>query len=178
MPKIVLIPGSLHKESLNRKLLKVCEECLKQKGIETLFIEQSDLNVPLINIDGSVAFPPSIKTLSEKIASANAVIIGEPEYNAGMSPVVKNMIDWTSTLRPHPWKGKHVLLVGSSPGDFGAFSGLAHARIPLDRLGAFVWPQPYALPHGDKVVAGTKLNDETRQKNLEATLSAFLDAVK
>ena len=175
--KVVFIPGSLHKNSLNKKLLEVCVEICKQKNVEPFMISQSDLNTPLINTDDPSLFPASMKSLAEKISAANAVIIGAPEYNAGISPVLKNLIDWTSTLRPHPWKGKDVLLVGSSPGDFGAITGLAHSRSPLDRLGARVWPQPYALPHGDKVINGTKLNDEVRQKNLETTLDAFLKSL-
>ena len=175
--KIVLIPASLHKNSLNKKLLEVCAEIIKKNNSESVMISQSDLNVPLINTDDPALFPASMKSLSDKINAADAVLIGAPEYNAGISPVLKNLIDWTSTLRPHPWKGKSVLLVGSSPGDFGAISGLAHSRIPLDRLGAVVWPQPYALPRGNSVIEGTKLNDETRQKNLEATIEAFLKSL-
>jgi len=132
MAKIIFIPGSLRKDSLNKKLLEVCIKFFEQKAVECHLVAQSELNVPLINTDDEqTKFPATIKAIVEKINAADGVVFGVPEYNSGISPVIKNFVDWTSRLKPHPWKGKSVLLVGTSPSDFGAISGLAHTRDPF-----------------------------------------------
>ncbi len=176
MAKLVLIPGSLRKGSINKQLLDVCAAALKARGVEVIEATAAELNTPLINTDDEHdRFPPTVKSLSEKIMGANGVIIATPEYNGSISPIIKNFIDWTSRLKPHPWRAKPVLLTGTSPGYFGAVSGLLHTRTPFDRLGAYVYPQSYALPFGDKELGGVQLKDEAKQKLFEKLLSDFVD---
>jgi chromate reductase len=175
MTKLILISGSLRKDSLNFQLLNVCEEILKTKGIEVLRTPQAALNIPIINTDDEHdKFPPTVKDWSQKIIAANGVLIATPEYNGSISPVIKNFVDWTSRLKPHPWKAKNVLLCGTSPGYFGTIKGLLHSRIPFETLGAFVYPTSYALPNGDKNISGSKISDPTRQEMLESLIGDFI----
>lgn len=175
MTKLILLPGSLRKESINVRLLDVCENILKSKGVEVVCVKQGDLNIPIINTDDEHdRFPPTVKTLSDLIINSNGVIVATPEYNGSISPVIKNFIDWTSRLKPHPWKAKNVLLCGTSSGYFGGIKGLQHSRTPFETLGAFVYPTPFALPNGDKLIDGEKLSDSTKQQALEALIADFL----
>ncbi len=172
MADIVILPGSLRKDSYNRKLAQIWAIAFKQKNIGAYIATSEELNAPLINEDEN--FPEALTQLSAKVAKAKGVLIVTPEYNGSISPVIKNFIDWTSTLDPHPWKGLPVLLSGTSPGAMGAISGLTHTRTPLDRLTAHVYPQSFGVPHGDKEVGGTTLSDEKKQKNLEKLRDDFL----
>ncbi|MEZ4814932.1 MAG: NADPH-dependent FMN reductase [Bdellovibrionota bacterium] len=172
MATILIVSGSLRKDSLNTKLAHVWAASFAKNGTEVEVVAADLLNVPLINQD--IEIPPSIKSLSDKIQLAKGVIICTPEYNGGISPVIKNAIDWTSTLRPHPWAGKPVFLSGTSPGALGAVSALLHTRNPLDRLGAHVFPQSYGIPHGDKELTGKTLEDPKKQEMLDSLAERFL----
>lgn len=174
MSKFIIIPGSLRKDSLNRKLAHVWAEALKKNGHEGMIVSSDDLNVALINEDDKESrFPASIRQLAETIKAASGVIICTPEYNGGISPVIKNMIDWTSTLNPHPWRFKPVLLSGTTPGALAAVAGLLHTRNPFDRLGAHVYPQSFGVPQGQNELAGSSLNDSKKQSNLETLAKEF-----
>lgn len=174
MSDFVIIPGSLRKESLNRKLAHVWAEALKKNGSDSLIIAAEDLNVPLINEDDKEKkFPTSLKKISEAINSSLGVIVCTPEYNGGISPVIKNMIDWTSTLNPHPWKLKPVLLSGTTPGALAAVAALLHTRNPLDRLGAHVYPQSFGVAQGHNEIVGLHLNDLKKQASLEVLAKDF-----
>jgi chromate reductase, NAD(P)H dehydrogenase (quinone) len=175
MAKFVIVPGALRKDSYNRKLAQVWEAFIKKQGHEAEVVSSEDLNAPLINEDiVATQFPAGIKKVADKIAAAQGVIFCSPEYNGSISPVTKNMIDWTSTLRPHPWRSKPVLLSGTSPGAFAAVVGILHTRNPLDRLGAHVFPQNFGVPHGDKEVGDAVLTDPKKQENLEKLAQEFL----
>lgn len=174
MAKIIIIPGSLRKESLNRKLAEVWAEAFKKIGLETQVVNSEDLNVPLLNEDiQETAFPSSIRALSDNIKTAAGVLICTPEYNGSISPVIKNMIDWSSLLSPHPWRAKPVLISGTTPGALAAVAGMLHTQNPLDRLGAHVYPQAFGVAMGDKELVGKTLTDSKKQENLEKLAKDF-----
>ena len=114
---LLLISGSLRKESYNTKLLHVVASTYGGPS------ELADLNLPLFNEDledelGGV--PPEVQALSDQIKMAEAVVIASPEYNKNITGVLKNALDWVSRTKGGPWKDKPVALVGASPGREGA----------------------------------------------------------
>jgi chromate reductase len=56
------------------------------------------------DLDGA-AIPHAVSEFREAVRAADGLIIGCPEYNHGMSGLLKNALDWLS--RPH---GKSVLI--------------------------------------------------------------------
>ena len=114
---LLLISGSLRKESFNTKLLHVVA------GVYGGHSQFADLNFPLFNEDLEAELdgvPPEVQKLSDQIKGADAVVIASPEYNKNMTGVLKNALDWVSRTKGGPWKGKPVALVGASPSREGA----------------------------------------------------------
>jgi chromate reductase len=175
MKKILLISTSLRKDSLNTKLVKLCAKLLSKIGAYATVLDSEKLNVPLVNMDiPAEKFPSTIKEVSDLIIQSDGVIISQPEYNGSISPVLKNLIDWASTLEPHPWTKKPILLCATSPGYFGGIRCLLHSRQPLEVLGAYVYPMTYALPSGNKEIGEDSLNTSQKHEALEKTLKDFL----
>ena len=92
--KILGISGSLRQGSLNTSLLHAVSEIISNDiSFELIFINKIvHYNEDLDNDDK----PESVKEFLNSISNSNAVLFSSPEYNHGMSGVLKNAIDWAS----------------------------------------------------------------------------------
>ena len=110
--KILGLCGSLRKDSFNRKLLY---EAVRLYG--TCNFNLANLNLPLYNGDEeSIGKPKSALKLHKDIKIADGIIITCPEYNKGISGVLKNALDWVSRIPGAVWKGKPVVIMSAAAG--------------------------------------------------------------
>jgi NAD(P)H-dependent FMN reductase len=87
--------------------------------------------------------------LARQFAAHDAILLVSPEYNAGISPLMKNAIDWISRVREaglKPFEDRVFALASASPGNFGGLRGLISLRQSLELgLGALVIPEQFIL---------------------------------
>lgn len=175
---IVLFCGSLRKDSLNLKLLKNTKKIIEESSNnQVTLLDLNTFNIPLYNGDvESAGFPVGVTKLAEEIGKADYVIISSPEYNRAISGVFKNTLDWLSRLKENPLAKKKVLLMGASPGKYGALRAIDNGKIVLRALEADLNPGEFALGFAHKAFdeAGN-LNNEESKKALEKTLKAYLN---
>lgn len=176
--KVVMIGGSLRKDSLNRRLMGHLGALLAARGHEVVAFEGEALRLPLYEDD--VAAPPEAIALQTAMFGAQGVVVVSPEYNQGIPGHLKNVIDWLSTLSPMPWQGMPVLLCSASPGAFGGARAMASWRATLGNMGAIPLPASLNVPLADQNLDDAGAPKDARTVGLvESTLGAFLDlAVK
>jgi chromate reductase len=142
--QIVGIAGSLRKASMNRGLIRAAIEGAPD-GVE--IVELDLALVPLYNQDVEDAGDPaSVVALKDVIRLADALLIATPEYNNGMSGVLKNAIDWAS--RPHGITVLHdkpVAVIGASPSAGATARAQQQVREAMVYTGACVMPEPELL---------------------------------
>ena len=160
--KILIFAASLRKDSYHKKLGRLALQQIQEMGspYEAELVELNDFEMPIFNEDLEVnGLPASVTAFAQKVSSAHAVIIAEPEYNGCITPILKNTVDWLSRLKPHPWLGKPVFLMAASEGGLGGIRGIYHSRLPFDNLGAHVFGQYFSLPkvHENLESAGPRL---------------------
>ncbi|MGE0632927.1 MAG: NADPH-dependent FMN reductase [Pseudobdellovibrionaceae bacterium] len=177
--KILLMAGSLRKGSYNKKLIAVADEILKKKTkAETLVVDMKAHALPVYDgdLEEQSGIPDNVIKWGQLIAGCDAFVLSTPEYNASIPGALKNWIDWTSRLKPHPWPGKQVLLLGASPGALGATRSLWTSRVPLEQLGAHLYPEMLGLPKAADAFedSGFTLKDTKMQARLETLLLAFV----
>jgi chromate reductase len=120
------ICGSLRKGSFNMAALRTAIE-LKPPGMEVTIADISQ--IPLYNDDVyAQGFPAPVQTLRQQIKVADALLFACPEYNYGMSGVLKNAIDWASRPPDQPFAGKPIAILGASPGMGGSARGQLNLR--------------------------------------------------
>lgn len=93
---ILLISGSLNPKSRSRRLIREAERLLGESGVQTDLMDLRDYPLPLC--DGSSAYnDPSLPEITERIAGADAVLIGVPVYTFTMNSALKNLVELTGS---------------------------------------------------------------------------------
>lgn len=163
--QVVGVAGSLRQGSYNQALLRAAQQ-LAPAGMRIQIHEISE--IPLFNEDVERrAIPSSVVRLREAVSAADGFLVATPEYNHGVSGVMKNVFDWLS--RP-PNKsvldGKPSAIIGASTGMIGT----ARAQIQLRQ--SFVFTNTPVLPQPEVFVdraqekfdqAGAMTHDATRK---------------
>ena len=163
--KLVAFCGSLRQASFNRIALNAFIERLPS-GISVSTIEIGDW--PLYNADVQAkGFPDKVQAAHKVMLEADGIAIATPEYNYGISGVLKNAIDWLSRMTPQPFAAKPVAMFGAS----GGVLGTARAQYQLRQTLVFLDGRPLNKP--EVMIGGAanrfadgKLTDETALKLL------------
>jgi chromate reductase, NAD(P)H dehydrogenase (quinone) len=179
--KLLAFSGSMRKGSVNGALMKLAIKIAKDEGCTVELINLSDFDMPLYNgdIEEKKGVPQGALDLKEKMEGADAVIISSPEYNFSVPGTLKNAIDWVSRTKPQPFKGKNMLLMSASPSMVGGNRGLWALRVPLEALGAFVYPEMFSLALAyDAFTDDGSLKDKELAKTLQNNVKGFIKTLK
>ncbi|AWJ93958.1 NAD(P)H-dependent oxidoreductase (plasmid) [Azospirillum baldaniorum] len=118
--------------------------------------------------------PAPATALRDAIAAADGLVIISPEYNYGMSGVLKNALDWAS--RPamkSPVRGKPILIMTASP----AFTGGVRAQHEMRETLSGMMGRVIARPQVVIGMVHEKIKDGrlTDQAALDFALAAIDD---
>ena len=179
--RLLVFAGSLRDGSLNDKLAALAASVAEQKGATVERAVMSDFECPGYDTDVelSTGIPAGAQALHDKLISVDGFMIASPEYNASMSGVLKNTIDWVSRFRPQPINGKQAFLMAASPSMTGGKVGLWALRQPLEHLGARTYPDMFALAQAHHAFDETgRIADAKLQNWFESTIECFIDLVE
>lgn len=174
--KIFILGASLREASLNRQLAALAARTVAQSGALVTHASLGDFEVPTYDGDAEHerGMPQGAEALRQRLAESDAFIIASPEYNASMPGGLKNLIDWTSRFRPQPFDGKHGLLMSASPSMVGGNRGLWALRVPLEHLGARIYPDMFSLAQAQQALVDGEFADGRLRGRFETNLRAFL----
>lgn len=153
------ISGSLRRDSWNTRLVQALGAQLGQD--DTLDLYDGLRQLPAFDQDLEADPPLAVHALRQAVQEADAVVISTPEYNGSIPGALKNALDWAS--RPYAenaFRGKPVVVVGASTGQFGAQWAQSELRKVLGLMGASLVDVELAvakaherIPTGDETVA-------------------------
>jgi chromate reductase, NAD(P)H dehydrogenase (quinone) len=174
--KVLVFAASLRAESLNRKLAALAARIAEQNGATVDHASMRDFDVPSYDGDAENAqgIPKGAEELRRRLLESDAFIVSSPEYNASMPGIFKNLIDWSSRFRPQPFDGKHGLLLSASPSTVGGNRGLWAVRVPLEHLGARIYPDMFSLAQAHMALVEGDIADAALRARFEKNLQAFL----
>ncbi|MFG2292103.1 NADPH-dependent FMN reductase [Streptomyces sp. NPDC048603] len=179
--RVLVLSGSSREGSVNSMLAALVAGLVERAGATADLATLGEFPMPPYDGDfeAESGQPPGAVALRDRLEAAQAVVIASPEYNASVPGVLKNAVDWVSRFRPQPFKDKQSLLVSASPSMVGGNRGLWALRVPLEHLGARVYPDMFSLAMAHQAFAedGT-LTDEGLGERLGATIESFLDLVE
>lgn len=168
---LLFIAGSLRQRSYNRMLAARGAEVAIALGHKATVADLNHYPLPLYDGDSEAADgPPDAAVRLEALFRAHTgIFIASPEYNASISPLLKNTLDWLSRVRPPIAAAPNVFttrvfaLGAASSGGTGGLRGLMALRPILELgLGALVLPNQVLVAR-----AATAFDTEGRLANAE-----------
>ncbi len=168
-PLILGIAGSLRRDSYSGAVLKGLQQAVADRVRFEIFPLAA---VPLYNadLDGEQK-PEPVIALKNAIRDCDGLVLSSPEYNYGVSGVLKNALDWAS--RPgyqSVLKDKPVLIMTSSPGMLGG----ARAQAQLRQTLAATLSRVVAVP--EVVIAQVQAKVQDGRLTDATSLKFMLDA--
>ncbi len=176
--RYLVFSASLRTASLNSQLAKLAAKMIEQHGGTVDLAAMADFDVPSYDQDeeDAVGFPPGAEAFHRRLKANDAFVIVSPEYNGSMPGLLKNAIDWVSRYRPQPFNQRHGLLLSASPSMVGGNRGLWALRVPLEHLGARIFPDMFSLAMAHKALnADGGIADPQLGQRLNLTIQAFMD---
>jgi NAD(P)H-dependent FMN reductase len=136
IPKILVIPGSLGTQSYNVRLAALATKELTMADADVTRISLIDYPLPIYDADiAAQSEPPQIALrLKQLMCAHHGVFLASPEYNASITPLIKNTIDWISVVREHgepplaAFTNRVFALGGASAGRSGTMASLLALR--------------------------------------------------
>jgi NAD(P)H-dependent FMN reductase len=177
----LVLTGSRRADSFNTRLAESAVTTVRANEAAAVLASVKDFEVPDYDADVEAVHgvPPGAERFRERLLEVDALIVASPEYNASVPGVLKNLIDWTSRFRPQPFNELQALLLSASPSMAGGNRGLWALRVPLEHLGARVYPDMFSLAAAHTQLDGDgRIADATLQERFEANIVNFMNLVE
>ena len=172
-PKILLLSGSTRSGSYNTRLVELAMKRLAERDAEPTRISLADYPLPIYNADLEARGAPDEAVRLHRLFLAHqGIFLASPEYNAGVSPLLKNAIDWIGKVSDdkHPplaaYRNRVFAVSAASQGPYGGIRGLISLRQILEiGLGAVVIPKQVAVPSAAEAftAAGDFADEQTAE---------------
>ncbi len=177
-PNLLGFSGSLRSGSLSTRVLHTLPSVSADKADITIF---NIAGIPLYNQDTEDAgLPDSVQKFKDAISASDGLVIVTPEYNYGISGVLKNALDWAS--RPgydSPLKDKPVLMIATSPAITGGVRAIQQLRQTLSAtLSKVVAVPEIVIGQVDKKIENGALTDETSLKYIKSGIDALVAEIR
>lgn len=185
MATIVCFSGSSRAASDNQKTVLAIAGYLDQAGASVDVISLADYPAPIYNgdLEQAEGLPQGIASLKERLGNADAMVIGCPEYNGFMTPLLMNTIDWCTrsaeaSVDLSCFRDKAALIVSASPGGFGGMRAATHLKTMLSGIGTLVFPDSFSVAASYQAFGDDgKLTDEGLSKRAEQVATRYVEFV-
>ena len=183
-PKILVCSGSARAASYNSKLAALAAKKLAILDAEVTHLSLKDYPLPIYDgdLESTDGVPENAKKLKRVFSEQDGVFLACPEYNAGITPLLKNSLDWVSRVKEpgEAFKTKIFALGSASPGGFGGLRGLIGTRTILEvGFGVMVLPQMVSVSNAASAFGENgDLADERIAGQLDRLVDALLRATR
>ena len=176
IPKILVFAGSIRTGSFNARLAAIAAKEIARAEAEVTRISLLDFPLPLYDgdLEARSGPPENAVKLKRMFCAHQGVFIASPEYNASLTPLLKNTIDWISRVREKQepplsaYRNRVFALGAASNGTFGGMRSLMALRQSLELgCGALVLPEQIAVREASHAFDE---NDELKDERSAALL--------
>jgi len=187
-PKILVFAGSIRSGSHNARLAALATKLLALEEAEVTRISLQDFPLPIYDgdLESRSAPPENALRLKRLMMQHAGIFIASPEYNASVTPLLKNTLDWISRVRDGgeaalaAFRNRIFALASASPNALGGYRSLMALRQVLELgCGATVLPGEVAVGEAANAFdADENLRDTGTAAALKALLVRLVDAAR
>jgi len=100
-PRLLFVAGSAREASVNKRLARLGATIAEANGIAATFADLGDYPMPLYDgeIESREGPPDNALKLEALMRVHTGIFLACPEYNASITPLLKNALDWVSRVR-------------------------------------------------------------------------------
>jgi chromate reductase len=188
VPKILVFAGSIRTSSFNARLAALAAKEIVLAGADVTHISLVDYPMPLYDADTEAqsAQPENALKLKRMMMTHQGVFIASPEYNASVTPLLKNTIDWVSRVREGreqplaAYRNRVFALGAASNGAYGGMRSLMAIRQVLELgCGALVIPEQVAVTRASEAFDEMdNLKDERSARTLKTVAQRLIDIAR
>jgi chromate reductase, NAD(P)H dehydrogenase (quinone) len=188
LPKVLVFAGSIRAGSFNARLAALAAKELALADVDVTRISLQDYPLPLYDADleAGSGVPDNAVKLKRQFMAHRGIFIASPEYNASVTPLLKNALDWVSRVREAneaplaAYKRRVFALGAASNGSLGGYRSLMALRQILELgCGATVLPEQVAVREAASAFDDDdRLRDERTMRTLRGVLERLLEAVR
>src|SRR5262245_51288442 len=187
-PKVLVFAGSIRSGSYNARLAARAARELMLAEAEVTLISLVDYPMPLYdgNLEAASGPPEYAHKLKRLMCGHQGVFIASPEYNASITPLLKNTLDWVSRVRDAKepplaaYKNRVFALGAASNGTYGGMRSLLALRQVLEiGCGALVIPEQVAVREAASAFdEADQIKDERAAGLLKAAVHRLVDMAR
>lgn len=169
---VPVIYGSVRRERVGIRAARFVTAQLLRRGVQAELIDPLEHPLPLLDLmykeyeRGSA--PPVMEGLAKRFASADGFLIVSGEYNHGIPPALKNMLD--HFLEEFFWRPAGIVCY--SGGRFGGVRAAMQLRMTLAELGMITIPSLLPVPQVQNAFDEAGVPTEART---EAASASFFE---
>jgi NAD(P)H-dependent FMN reductase len=170
--RFVILYGSVRETRQGIKAARFIVNQLARRGHTTTLIDPLEHRLPLLDrmykeyAKGNA--PPVLEALAETYRAADGFVIISGEYNNGIPPALKNLLD--HFLEEYFFRPSAIVCY--SAGAFGGVRAAMQLRMTLAELGMPSIPSIYPIPH---VQDAFDDGGQAKQPIFEQRIGRFLD---
>ena len=168
---IAVLLGSVRRERQALRAGRMIMDALSAAGHEAVMVDPLELNLPLLERTYSEykpgEAPTALNELSALYRRADGFIVASGEYNHGIPPALKNLLD--HFLEEYFWRPSGIVCYSS--GQFGGVRAAMQLRMTLGELGMPSIPTLLAIP---RIAQALDEAGRPQQAWLTSTLEEFL----
>jgi NAD(P)H-dependent FMN reductase len=187
-PKILVFAGSIRTGSFNSTLAALAAKELSIAGADVTRISLVDFPMPIYDgdLEAKSGPPENATKLKQMMMLHQGVFIASPEYNASVTPLLKNTLDWVSRVRGMreaplaAYKNRVFAIGGASNGQYGAMRSLIALRQVLEiGCGALVLPEQIAVSKAAEAFDDMEnLKDEAMAARLKSLAQRLIEVAQ
>ena len=169
--RVIAFAGSTSKKSINKQLVTFAASYFSEDDLEIL--DLNDFEMPVFSVDkeDDNGIPKEAYDFSEKLASADLILISLAEHNGAYSAAFKNVFDWASRIpKKTVFHDKGIFLMATSPGPRGGSNVLEIAKSRFPWNGGQIL-ETFSLPSfSETFKAGKGICNDTLKEELESKI--------